>query len=223
MGLWKICELTSAAPTLRKENDMSAFLGPIHYWLYGKIEHQEKWIETLIATAGESGWGSHWQEKLETAFGKAELKPLEESIDHGNIHGWLQERIHLSERRLAFLVTALLKEDASRLALLMQATRDFGESRTLENSATPGGAFKALTDSLLDGMPCDHVNKVMEEDENKIIWQQARCLHRTYWDEVGGDITVYYALRAQIIIGMLAKTQLVFAEQGNGLFEIKRR
>ena len=37
---------------------MSAFLGPIHHWLYGKIQLQEAIIARIAAEAEAQGWGT---------------------------------------------------------------------------------------------------------------------------------------------------------------------
>lgn len=199
---------------------MSAFLGPIHHWLYNKIQFQEALIQSLLETAAREGWGAVSAEKLDAACGKADLRPLEESIDTGNIHGWLQQKIGVIESRLAFLVTHLLKEEPSRIEGLKQAAYRFGENYPLEAGLGADAAFKALGDILLDGMPCDHVNRVVEQGEEKTVWQQTQCVHQMHWEQAGGEVSVYYALRAQIIKGMLAQSGLRFYAAGNGEFEI---
>ena len=35
---------------------MSAFLGPIHYWMYNKIQVQEKMTEDISNLAVNRGW-----------------------------------------------------------------------------------------------------------------------------------------------------------------------
>ena len=66
---------------------MSAFLGPIHYWLYNKIKLQQDIVDKLYLL-GES-YAEALREYCEETFGTFENKPLEEMIDQGNIHGWL--------------------------------------------------------------------------------------------------------------------------------------
>lgn len=202
---------------------MSAFLGPIHYWLYHKIQLQEELIGSVLGTAGQEGWDTLSVEKLNAACGAADLRPLEEVIDQGNIHGWLHQRIGVSEIRLAYLVTKLLKADASRLAVLKQSAYRFGERHTLENVADANAAFRALEDTLLNGMPCDHVNSILAQGAGRVAWRQTQCVHREYWDRVGGDIAVYNTLRTQIIEGMLAHSALRFQALENGQFEITGR
>ena len=35
---------------------MSAFLGPIHFWLYNKIGNQEQLTKEIAAAAVQNGW-----------------------------------------------------------------------------------------------------------------------------------------------------------------------
>ena len=39
---------------------MSAFLGPIHHWLYGKIQLQEALIRKIAERSGKEGL-EHWR------------------------------------------------------------------------------------------------------------------------------------------------------------------
>ena len=116
---------------------MSAFLGPIHYWLYRKIQLQEALIDHILDTAAQQGWDTLSAEKLNTACGAADLRPLEEVIDQGNIHGWLHQKIGVSEVRLAYLVTELLKADAARLDTLKVSVYRFGERHAMLCWRTP--------------------------------------------------------------------------------------
>ncbi len=202
---------------------MSAFLGPIHYWLYNKILLQEEWIHSILEVSVQEGWNTLSEQELDTAYGKLDLSPLEEIIDGSNIHGWLQQKIEISENRLAFLVTSLLNEDSSRLADLKQAAFQFGEKHALQNGIGADDAFKVLEDTLLDGMPCDHVNSVMEHDTEKVVWQKTQCVHHEYWDRAGGNISVYDTLRGEIVAGMLSRSGLELHTYENNKYEISRK
>ena len=77
---------------------MSAFLGPIHYWLYNKIQLQEELIQDIATYGEKSGWPIFSEKHLEEKTVNKELRPLNELIDVMNIHGWLQERGEMSLR-----------------------------------------------------------------------------------------------------------------------------
>lgn len=201
---------------------MSAFLGPIHFWLYNKIQLQEELIQNILEVSEKNNWDSSLQEKVDTACGEAQRRPLAEVIDESNIHGWLQYHITISERRLAYVVANLLKDDALRLEVLKETAYSFGTKHLVAEETGADEAFKMLNDSLLDGMPCDRVNEPMEQSKDKAQWRQTQCIHQEYWDEVDGDISVYYALRSQIIKGMLSNSSLVYEEKEHGIREIKQ-
>lgn len=206
----------------KKENTMSAFLGPIHYWLYKKIQLQEEFIQDMIEAAKDKNWDKGLEEEVAKTCGVAERSPLEEVIDEGNIHGWLQYQIQISEARLAFVVTKLLKEDTNRLNTLKEIAFSFGEKHLIAKGTGADEAYKELNNSLLDGMPCDRVNEPLAQDKTKASWRQNECIHESYWNEVDGDVLVYYELRTQIINGMLSGSGLVFEIDDNDIRTIKQ-
>ena len=91
---------------------MSAFLAPIHTWLFNKIKlaqdlekdivnlHIDKFKESAIKIQKEANdiYGQYIEEK-----------PLEDLIDVKNIHGWLQDRIKEVESRSAYIITTKKK------------------------------------------------------------------------------------------------------------------
>lgn len=187
---------------------MSAFLGPIHYWLYNKIKLQQDIVDKLYLL-GES-YAEALREYCEETFGTFENKPLEEMIDQGNIHGWLQERVSQVEYKYAYCITTLLAshpESLTEIQSIVSANgKTFAQSMkdTLQN---PSDVYKAISDLLLDGMPCDHANRLVANNENEVIWSRATCVHSTYWDEVNGDISIYYALRDYWIEGFVSELE----------------
>ena len=124
---------------------MSKFLGPVHFWLYRKIQFQESLIDALISYAVQEGWND---EDL-TRYSCQDRRQLDEIIDETNIHGWLQARIQDAEKRYAALVLHLVGSDETRLSALKQAAVAFGSTQNLSASTAPE-AFHRLDDLLLD-------------------------------------------------------------------------
>ena len=184
---------------------MSAFLGPIHYWLYNKILLQEELTRDIAELALQNNWIS------ENNYSYADGRPLEEIIDTQNIHGWLQERIHSAESRYAELVTLLLK-DNDFLEQLKKTAFDFGKNHHVSENASPVDAYRIYNDSFVNGMPCDGVNKVTEQENDNVLWEETIDVHSSYWETVGGNVENYYILRAEAFKGMLDKTELAFSE-----------
>ena len=52
-----------------------------------------------------------------------------------------------------------------------------------------------MNDYILDGMPCDRVNEVILNEDNKITWQTRIDVHKDIWDELGCDVNYFYNLR----------------------------
>ena len=96
---------------------MSAYLGPIHFWLYNKILFQEDLLDAIAAYAINNNWLTADEAATYTA---ADRRELSEAVDGANIHGWLQNRIHDGEGRYAALVTKLTSADTNRLDALKQ-------------------------------------------------------------------------------------------------------
>lgn len=183
---------------------MSAFLGPIHYWLYNKVQNQLDLVENITVLA-EERWGISLKAKLQEQYGLAERRPLEQVIENDNIHGWLQQQVSGAEYRLALCVTEILKEDKERLEELKLIFNKSGKDRAnaLGQELNVAEIYKGISDSWLDGMPCDHAYVVIEQTEENITFKRNRCVHEPYWEAVGGSISDYYALRGAWLEGFL--------------------
>jgi hypothetical protein len=203
---------------------MSAFLGPIHYWLYNKIKIQHDIVENIISLIEETTPQLKIREKLSIKFGDTEIKPLEEVIDVDNIHGWLQNKISIEESRLAYSVTSLLNESSGALEDLKNLFKNegFKVSELSENDSIDE-IYKNINDTLLDGMPCDRASVIVSQDEKEILWKRNLCVHEDYWNSVGGDIENYYLLRDELIKGMLKKANATYEKLDEVTSIIRRR
>lgn len=196
---------------------MSQFLGPIHYWLYSKIENQENLTKSLE----EYGKNQEWI--AEESQWTKEFPPLESAIDEGDIHGWLQEEVRNGEIRWAKLVTELIKEDESRWEEIKEVAYDFGVRHPFEEDENPEAIYRQMENFFVNGMPCDHVNMVMESNPQGIMWKQTQDLHKEYWREVGGDPKQYYTLRENVIEGMLSNTGYTLENVDVDLYRLAKK
>ncbi|WMJ87558.1 hypothetical protein [Anaerocolumna sp. MB42-C2] len=193
---------------------MSAVLGPIHYWLYNKIKMQDHLVERVINLAENQFSEMDLRNQLANNYGTLEKKPLEDMIDSSNIHGWLLERVSLVEYRLAYAVTFLLKNDPDSMDKLQVLVWNMGEEISAAyHNKDAAEIYKNLNDILLDGMPCDHVNLVISQDEKEVIWKRNVCVHEDYWNEVGGDIKTYYLLRDEFLKGFVTGAGATYIKQ----------
>lgn len=192
---------------------MSAFLGPIHYWLYNKIQIQNDIVEDLIALSKEHFSELNLRNELEARYGVSETRPLEEVIDQGNIHGWLQSLVSQVEYKLAYSITILLERKAGLIGDLEKIFFKVGKEKSSSIEADSAAAiYKAISDSLLDGMPCDHANSVIEEEVELIQWKRNTCVHKQYWNEIGGNVDNYYILREAFVRGFISNTNLDYVK-----------
>lgn len=193
---------------------MSAFLGPIHYWLYRKIQLQESLTRAMLSSISSEEDRIALENKLNTVYGIVERGQLEQVIDNGNIHGWLQGQIGIAEKRFAAAVTEILQDHPTQIEKLKQEAYQLGQQNLLEDSDNAQGVYRALNDVLLEGMPCDHVNEILEQSEQHVLWHQTVDLHLPFWDAVGGKIENYYLLRGAFISGSLSGSRFSFQQIG---------
>lgn len=179
---------------------MSAFLGPVHYWLYNKIGNQEKLTATLADLAEKKGWIG------DASIYTKELPALETVIDEGNIHGWLQAQITDAEKRYTNFLIKVLEEDPERINELETMAHNFGRTHAPEAGLDVEGIYKYFEDFFVNGMPCDRVNQVTTQEETKLAWNMTQDIHGKYWP--GEDATVYYLLRKAVMDGMLERSPI---------------
>ncbi len=207
---------------------MSLFLGKIHYWLYDKILLHEKLIESVAALAEGKGYsceslliGSY------AKYGAPETGALEDHINLSNIHGWLQERISSVEKRLAYVITELLKKEIVSGEEINQVFNQNGAA-AVNNLDTkegkPQDLYTLIFDHMLEGMPCDNVNQIQESTDEVMAWKTTRCLHKQHWDEAGGDVSNFYDYRDSWIRGFInaSGTGFRYLRSPDGINTIRR-
>ena len=210
---------------------MSLFLGKIHYWLFNKIVWFEDLEGEIIDLAKNEGLDIDTLSKeINNKYGERLPKlPLEDMIDTSNIHGWLQDKIHSAEYRLATWTVKILEKENGKEKLedlyikqgLKAANEIIQSGRELNNAVD---IYNAVNDYILDGMPCDRVNEILLQEENKVLWKRRLCVHKNLWDAVGGDVNLFYSLRDLWISSFVNKvnSNYKYSFLGNNEFSIER-
>lgn len=201
---------------------MSAFLGPIHNWLYNKIKFQDELIQCILQFVSTKDYQIPLLSQMDQRYGVLETGELADIIDESNIHGWLQERITVVENRLAFLITVTTDEHPERIIDINDVVYEFGRNHAAASDISVKEAYELLNNCLLNGMPCDRVNDVTNEDENSISWVQTVDIHAPYWDMIHGNSEYYYAIRESLVIGMLENSGITYQQTGSQLFELRK-
>lgn len=204
---------------------MSAFLGPIHHWLYNKVLWHEALLKEILHQLPQNlDESKSIIETGESEFGKAETRPLESVIDTNNIHGWLQKKIESLELRMAFTIHEALKSnliDKTTLEALYESNGLKALNAVGGFHTSPEEAFKKMGDFLLDGMPCDRINALMSNSDSEVIWKKRTCIHTPFWDAVGADISVFNSLRAHWLKAFSGKG-ITYTEVSDKTYAFKR-
>lgn len=201
---------------------MSAFLGPIHHWLFHKIKFQEELIQYILEFVQKKDYQIPLLEQMDRRYGVLESGELIDMIDEHNIHGWLQERIVVVENRLAFLITMITNDHPERILDINDAVYEFGKRHTVEAGISVKEAYNHLDSLILNGMPCDGINEIKEEDDKHIVWIQTADIHAPYWEMIHGNVDFYYAIRENLVTGMFENTGITYQQIGEQAFEIRK-
>lgn len=209
---------------------MEMVLEPIHHWLYNQIELQEALIEELLRWANEKGGiVEELRQESYKLYGKPIKGKIEDSIDDQNMHRWLQEKFISAEHRLAYIFTYLLDDKYITIEEVKSIFYEQGSKVAaqfkLYKSDEPVDVrqvYKKIYDCLPDGLPSDNINEVIQSTKDEVVWRTTRCVHESYWKEVGGDIIYYYMLRRAWIQGFLKNSGLHYEEIQRYTFKMKR-
>lgn len=193
---------------------MSQFLAPIHTWLFNKIVILEN-IEKNIVASVEDNSVKEAHNELSSKFGTfIPNQPLETMIDESNIHGWLQDKITVAETRQAAFVNKLMEvsENAVEGVTNVYFQTGVDTAKAMEASIdSPADLFQALNNVLLEGMPCDRVNSVIEQTDDMITWKTSTCVHKNNWESQGVNIDYFYGFRAAFTKGFIETLSSKFA------------
>ena len=181
---------------------MSLFLGKIHYWLFNKVLWFEGLEGEIIKLAKDKGIDVEKLEaEINSKYGvKTPNKNLEDMIDTSNIHGWLQGKIHSAEGRMAAWTKVILENNQDYILDMRKVYENQGvnaanEAKESLENINAETIFNSMNDYILDGMPCDRVNEVIDSSEESIMWKRRVCVHKNIWKNEGILVDVFYELR----------------------------
>ncbi len=179
---------------------MSLVLGPIHFWMYGKIKTTEA-RESAIAAAFKAKYGADADKIFDQLYKKHAKpnvnKPLEELLANKSIHQGIQSLIVEAETREAAMIAAFCAKykDAAMVAagaahkhgVICGKEAIKGKELTPADCNNTVKAFEVLGDYLCDGMPCDRGAQVVSESEKCTSWDHETCVHDPFWKNAGAD------------------------------------
>ena len=143
---------------------MSKTLGPIHYMMYDKIKFQDEITAYLLD--GQTS-------EVDKIANPVSKNPLDELIDQDNIHGWLDSKIDVVEKRLNYALRHAInpKDKIFKLGEKIGQVKDFDNFNQV---------FSDLNMYLLDGMPCDNGLSAQVDDNGDLYLITNNNLHAKY-------------------------------------------
>ena len=184
---------------------MSAFLAPIHFWMYDKILIAQE----LTFKLEEKFLNKEEREEVESLFPGLYSKDLEEVIDQSNIHGWLHTAVSNIEIRFAYIVKTLLDKGIS-LEEIKKVAFEYGKTFPEQEVSSLKDAYELLMDILLDGLPCDVSISVTREEENELEFVLYNDIHKQYFNEFDLEVSLYHEIREAFVNGILERYALKY-------------
>lgn len=188
---------------------MSLFLGPIHHWLYNKIQVASE-RSLSIEDAFKQVFGNEAEPLIQKVDDKFPAFPvglsLEDILGESPVHPFLQGVIKIVETREGTLVKLFVEKFGKKAKeVAYQAVGEEGQrvGEQAKNGIDSGkleSIYKALYDNQLDGMPCDR-GAAAEFNGDAMIIRQTECLHRENWKEAGAPLDVMCHITASWIKG----------------------
>lgn len=187
------------------EKIMSAFLAPIHFWMYDKILIAQE----LTFKLEEKFLNKEEREEVESLFPGLYSKDLEEVIDQSNIHGWLHTAVSNVEIRFAYIVKTLLDRGIS-LEEIKKVAFEYGKSFPEQEVSSLKDAYELLMDILLDGLPCDVSISISREEENELEFVLYNDIHKQYFNEFDLEVSLYHEIREAFVNGIFERYSLKY-------------
>ena len=184
---------------------MSAFLAPIHFWMYDKILIAQE----LTFKLEEKFLNKEEREEVESLFPGLYSKDLEEVIDQSNIHGWLHTAVSNVEIRFAYIVKTPLDRGSS-LEEIKKVAFEYGKSFPEQEVSSLKDAYELLMDILLDGLPCDVSISVTREEENELEFVLYNDIHKQYFNEFNLEVSLYHEIREAFVNGIFERYSLKY-------------
>jgi len=169
---------------------MSAFLAPIHSWLFNKVLLFQD-IEMDLRNKYLEIYGEEAREIIEETKNYGELIDRTKSIEYGS--------------------------DALKTAEDIFYNNGIKQGQMAKEKENPQNAkdiFSTLNNYILEGMPCDRVQKLIQADEHIVRWINTSCVHRGNFERASADINLFYKLRFLYLKGFVSS-----ANEGYKFFE----
>ncbi|MBI5815556.1 MAG: hypothetical protein HZB29_08080 [Nitrospinae bacterium] len=171
---------------------MSAFLGPIHYWMFNKITIIESRAMAIAAALEKNGVDAGEVQKAVADYGqKLAGQDLDELVGFNPIHQFLTgliAKVQVFEARLVELA-------GGKFDIVLQAAEEHARAEALNAVKAKGikpdsleAVYQYVSDYQLEGMPCDPGAQVALNGRSKLDYTHSACNHIQNWEYTSVDI-----------------------------------
>ncbi len=164
---------------------MSAFLGPIHYWLFNKILRVEGRAFAMASAMESNGKAEIARSKIEEYGQRLAGADLAELVEGNSIHQSLYGLISKVEVFEASLVEAAGDDYEIVKKAAEENGKEAAEKAVAKEGARPEdleSIYRFINDSQLEGMPCDPGAEVEPLDANRLAYRHIACNHISNWE-----------------------------------------
>lgn len=193
---------------------MSQTLGPIHEKVYDNALVFDSLIKAMNLLTGI------WFEPDKIAP-KLEQKPLNEIIDHNNIHGWLSQRVYDADKRYIYALDILDRKCNIDMAYEILKANGAVQIAPKLVDGDLQSIFRQLPFLILEGMPCDRGIELIEIKDDAILWKINMDVH-PYLKEVSLTEDRFLFYREAMINGILYQTDYCCNRIENNIFELRK-
>ncbi len=166
---------------------MSAFLGPIHHWMFNNIKAVESRafaIASAVENSGDETIAMAVKNILDEYGERFEGKDLAEFVGNSPIHQFISGMLSKTEVFEAQIVAAadgkfdLILEVAFNHGKGAAAKALDGKDQKPENL---NGIEQYIRENQLEGMPCDPSGTFEQLSESSLIYSHTTCNHLQNW------------------------------------------
>ena len=169
--------------------NVSAFLGPIHYWLFNKIQFMEERSFAVASYLQENGSKESASLKVNEYGDRLAGADLGEILGNNSIHNFLYGLISKVEIFEAGLMELVKDEKFDEVAKVVENHgRSTGQKLVEHKGSKPGNLeelYQLVADTQLEGMPCDPGAEVNLLDQNNMTYNHSTCNHIPNWEYTG--------------------------------------
>ena len=164
---------------------MSAFLGPIHYWLFNKILLIEGRAFAIAQALKDNGKATAVADKVDAYGQRMAGRELDDLVGDNPIHQFLYGMISKVEVFEAGLVEIAGAAYDSALAAVEKHGKQTGQKAVEQKGEKPDdleAIYQYVSDYQLEGMPCDPGAEVEPGADKVLLYRHRVCNHISNWE-----------------------------------------